>query len=255
MRGRAPSWRVGARNEAICAHTTDRTGVLWVVEGTQARSQHVPSRSDPRSSGVFGSQCGFTDKTGDIQRAGEDIAQKLGFGAIGFAEPGRAFQVSSGLVGVAAFRVTEAPDAQVPGGRTDLEVTGQAHIIVLGKTGIDEGSVTQGMVGVSVWTERNGGMLGIRPVIEQELGCRLRDTPLSTDPFAVLAFVVVTVEGQAVAVRTERIALPIIAAFQASECILVAVVVTDVDRAQGMQVVIDEEQNLIKAFSRIAEHL
>jgi hypothetical protein len=49
--------------------------------------------------------------------------------------------------------------------------------------------------------------------------------------------------------------LPIVAAFQAGEGILVAVVVTDVNRTQGLQVVIDEEQNLIKAFSCIAEHL
>ena len=64
---------------------------------------------------MFGSESGFTHEASDIERAGEEVAQVLGLGAIGFAEPGRAFQVSPGLVGVAAFSVAEATDTQLPG--------------------------------------------------------------------------------------------------------------------------------------------
>ncbi len=40
-------------------------------------------------------------------------------------------------------------------------------------------------------------------------------------------------------------ALPIISACQASECILIAVMVADLDRAQGVESVVDKEQNTI----------
>jgi len=59
---------------------------------------------------MFCGESGFTYETSDIQRAREDIAQVPSFGAVGCSEPRRAFEVSSGLVGVAAFRVTEATD-------------------------------------------------------------------------------------------------------------------------------------------------
>ena len=80
---------------------------------------------------MFSSPCRFAHETGDIESTRKDIAKELSFGAVGFAEPGRAFEVSSGLVGVAAFGITEPTDAQFPGRRIDLEVASQAYVIVL----------------------------------------------------------------------------------------------------------------------------
>jgi len=60
---------------------------------------------------MLGSQGSFTHEACDIQRTREDIAQVLGLSTVGHAKPGRAFEVSSGLVGVATFSVTEATDA------------------------------------------------------------------------------------------------------------------------------------------------
>ena len=84
---------------------------------------------------------------------------------------------------------------------------------------------------------------------------------MSAEPLAVLALVVVTVERQTVTVRAERIALPIISTFseipdrgQAGECILVAGMMADLDRAQGVKGVVDKEQDFIKAFPCITDH-
>ena len=96
-----------------------------MVEGTGLQNGSVPCRSDAGGSrGVLHRQSGFTYETSDIQCTGEDVAEILGFGTVCLAEPRRAFQVSSGLVGVATFGVTEATDTQVPGRRADFEITG-----------------------------------------------------------------------------------------------------------------------------------
>ena len=41
---------------------------------------------------MFGGKGGFADKTGDVERTREDIAQEIGFGAVVETEPGRAFE-------------------------------------------------------------------------------------------------------------------------------------------------------------------
>ena len=71
----------------------------------------IPKRSDPGCGRVFSSESGFTHKTSDIEGTGEDIAEVLGLGAFGLAEPRRTFQVSPSLVGVAAFGIAETTDA------------------------------------------------------------------------------------------------------------------------------------------------
>ena len=60
---------------------------------------------------MFGSKSGFANEASNVERAGEDVTEILSLGAVGLAEPGRAFQVSPGLVGISAFGVTEATDA------------------------------------------------------------------------------------------------------------------------------------------------
>ncbi len=65
---------------------------------------------------MFSNKRGLTDKAGDIQSTREDIAQKVGFGAVIKAEPGRAFDVAAGLIGIAAFGIAETANAQRPRG-------------------------------------------------------------------------------------------------------------------------------------------
>jgi hypothetical protein len=111
------------------------------------------------------------------------------------------------------------------------------------------------MGGVSIRTESNGRTLFICQAVREEIGCGMCDTRLTADPLAVLTLIVVTVEGQTIAVRTERVALGIIAPFQTSKRILVTVAMNDADRAQGTEVVVDKEQNLIIAFCGVPQHL
>ena len=204
---------------------------------------------------MFGGERGFTHETSDIECAGKDVTEILGLGTVGLAEAGGTFQVTTGLVGVAAFSVTETTDAQVPGGRADLEVTSQAEIVVLWVSGLDAGGVAQGTCRVSVRAKGDGGTLFTGPVVGKQVGLGMGHTALTADPLAGLALVVVTVEGKQVAVRTERSALRIVATLQASECVCVADMVADLDRTQSMEVTVDKEQNLVKAFARVAQHL
>jgi hypothetical protein len=96
--------------------------------------------------------------------------------------------------------------------------------------------------------------LFVCPVDGEEVWGRMSNATQSAEPLAVLASVVMPVERQAIAMRTEWIALVIISAFEARERILVTGVVTDLDRAQGVEGVVDKEQDLIKALSGIADH-
>lgn len=204
---------------------------------------------------MLSGECRLAHKTNDIQCTREHIAQVLRLGAVGFAEPGGAFQVSSGLVGVAAFCVTEATDAQFPGGRIDLQIPSQAYVVVFWERGVDDDAIAIGRGVVSVGTSEHGGVLFLYPVIGDEVWRRMGNATFSTKPLAVLAPIVVSVERQAVAMRTEWISLLVIATLQASQRVLVAGVVPDLDRAQGVERVVDKEQDLIIAFTGIANHL
>jgi hypothetical protein len=99
-------------------------------------SRGVPCCSDAGGRRVFGGQCGLTHETCDIQRTGEDIAPVLRLGTVGHAEPGRTIEVSPGLVGVAAFGITEPTDAQVPGGLVSLSFR-QERSVMLGMLSSD----------------------------------------------------------------------------------------------------------------------
>jgi hypothetical protein len=76
---------------------------------------------------------------------------------------------------------------------------------------------------------------------------------LTADPLAVAPPVVVTVEVEAIAVGTKRVASGIVAALQAGEGVFIGGVMTELDGAQCSQVVVDEEQNLVEALSGIAD--
>lgn len=60
---------------------------------------------------MFSSESGFTHETSDIECAGKDVTERLGFGAVRLAEAGRAFQVTAGLVGVATFGIAKTTNA------------------------------------------------------------------------------------------------------------------------------------------------
>ena len=90
----------------------------------------LPGRSVTGSGRVFGSKGGFADKTSDSEGTREDVAQDAGFGAVVETEPGRAFDLVTGLVGVAAFGVGETAHAQCPGRGIDFQVPSQAQAII-----------------------------------------------------------------------------------------------------------------------------
>ena len=119
----------------------------------------------------------FTHETNDVERAGEDIAQVLRLRAVGFAEPGRTFQIPASLVGVAAFCVAETTDTQFPGVRIDLQIPSQADIVVFRQGGIDDDAVPQGVLGVSVGTGECSGTLFVYPVVRDEVWGRVSGAP------------------------------------------------------------------------------
>ena len=76
---------------------------------------------------------------------------------------------------------------------------------------------------------------------------------LAADPFAIPALVIVTVESEAIAKGAQGVAQGVIAAFEASQRIIILLVMAHVNRAEGMQVVMDKTQDLVKVFTRIAD--
>jgi len=134
-------------------------------------------------------------------------------------------------------------------------VASQAYVIVLGKGSVNDEAVARGAVRGPVGTSESSRTLLVCPVVGDEVRGRMSDASFSADPFAALAPVVVPVERQAVAVSTERMALRIIATCEASEEVLVAGVVADLDRAQGVEGMVDKEQDFIIPFSGIGKHL
>ena len=51
----------------------------------------------------------------------QDVTQHGGLGAVGQAEPRRAFEVTAGPIRIVAFSIALTPLAQRPGGRIHLE--------------------------------------------------------------------------------------------------------------------------------------
>ena len=90
-----------------------------------------------------GSKGCLTDQAGEVAGAGEDIGQDGGFGAVGQAVPGGVFDATAPLIGVAALSVAQAPDAQFPRGRADLEVTSETDIAIWEGTIDDDGTAAR----------------------------------------------------------------------------------------------------------------
>jgi len=75
----------------------------------------------------------------------------------------------------------------------------------------------------------------------------------AADPLAIPALVIVAVEGVAIAKGAHGIAHGIIAAFETRQRVIILLVMAHVNRAEGMQVVMDKTQDLVKVFTRIAD--
>lgn len=107
------------------------------------------------------SKSSFPDEASDAEGGGKDVRQDRSLGTVGFAEPGRAFDAASGLVGVAGFSIALSPDAQVPGGRVNFQITSQADVTV-GEREIDGDHTSQEMFWVAVGTGGDGSNLWAR---------------------------------------------------------------------------------------------
>jgi hypothetical protein len=91
-------------------------------------------------------------------------------------------------------------------------------------------------------------------VIELDVRLALVATALTTDPFAVVASIVMAVEGEGVAMWTEGRTLGIIAAFETGGGIVVDLVTSLGQQAQSTQVLVDISQDFVESLSRIAGH-
>ena len=81
----------------------------------------------------------LTDEAGEVAGTGESVSEDRCLGTVGQAVPGRPFHATAPLVGVAAFGITETPNAQCPGRGIDLEVTGETDVAI-GQGTIDDDS-------------------------------------------------------------------------------------------------------------------
>ena len=142
----------------------------------------------------------LTDKTGDIQGAGKNVAQKIGFGAVLQTKPGRAFELSSFLIGIATFGITETTNAQRPRGRMDIQIASETNATIRERKSNGDRKA-QGVVGVTIRT-RDRRVRVVRGRVRNNIGCGARETVLTTKPFGGTTLVVVTVEREAVAMRT-----------------------------------------------------
>lgn len=120
-------------------------------EGGPARTEMEvrPPGSGAGRGRTSGSKSSFANKAGDVESAGQDVSQKRGFGGVGQAEPGRTFHAQTGLVGVTALGIALATQAQFPGGRVNLQVTGQADVAIR-EVEVHGDQETQGMLGITM---------------------------------------------------------------------------------------------------------
>ncbi len=81
-------------------------------------------------------------------------------------------------------------------------------------------------------------------------------TFLATNPFGTLSLIIMSVAGEAIAVRAERDTVLVKAALEAGMRLVIALGVTNPNGAQGVQgvqIVIDKLQDFFMTFARIAE--
>lgn len=113
---------------------------------------------------------GLTDEAGEVAGAGEGVSEDRGLGAVGQAVPGRSFHTPAPLVGIAAFGVTETPNAQCPGRGIDLEVAGETDVAI-GQGAVDDDGTAAREIWMLVGTmggDKGKHSFGIRGWIAEE---------------------------------------------------------------------------------------
>jgi hypothetical protein len=90
--------------------------------------------------------------------------------------------------------------------------------------------------------------------VEENVGRGVMKATLTADPLAVASSIVVTVEGESVAIGTDGIALSVVFSFQTDQRIIVCEVTARNDDAQGLQIVVDVAQNIVKALTSVTNH-
>jgi len=190
-----------------------------------------------RASGI---DSGLPNETHDVEEAGQDVGENGSLGGVSFAEPGGVFDAAAGLVGVTTFGIALAAHTQFPGGRIDLEVASKTNITI-GKREIDSDDTTQGAFRVSIRASSDCRIHVWKFVlgVERDVRCGVVEAALTTDPLAVASLIVVTVEGESVAIRTNGVALSIVFSSQTGERVIVFGVTTGNDDPQRLQIVVD----------------
>lgn len=181
---------------------------------------HIDQRSgrESREGGLFHSMMGgFKDETTKIEGQRERVTDGHPFCGVAQPEGRRAFELSARLSGIAALGIGLAAHAQVPGLRIDLSIAREPDgTIRQGERSAERKS--NGMVGIG---KRTGGS-GYLRLGTRDIGCRLMCALAMTDPFGGVALIIVTIAGHAIAMRTERHTVVIVAALETSERELIA---------------------------------
>jgi len=205
-----------------------------------------------RSQLLAGGSRSLANQTSQVKGQRKGIADEGSLGGVGQAEPGGALETAAGLAGIAAFGIALASDAQLPGGRADLQIAGQADTAI-GQAEASGEAVAQGMlrVGELAGLARQGLWRG--RLRQGDIGSRLAGTFLSAEPLGGTVLIVMAIGEQAVAQGAERIAVLVIAALETGIGIVIAFERQQANGAQRLQLVMDVAQDRFVAFACVAQ--
>ena len=88
-----------------------------------------------------------------------------------------------------------------------------------------------------------------------DIGLRLMVALVMTDPFGGMTLIIMTMAGHAIAVRTKRNTVLIIAALEAGQREVISIGVADPDGAQSVEIIMYILKDLIKPLPGIPEEL
>jgi hypothetical protein len=219
----------------------------------QARRSRPELLRKPNRSGgqeaMWEAAGGFLDEASEIEEAGKGISDEGGLGGIVQAEVRRALEAEAGLGGIAGFGIGLSADAEMPEVRIDLDIASQADGAVREGEANGKGHA-EGMIRIG---ERAGGKRWLAG--DGDVGLGLVQALAAAEPLGGMTGEVVAVRGEGVTVRAEGGAVLVIAALDTDEGLVIVLSVANADGAQGMQVGVDVGEDVIVAFSGIAEVL
>lgn len=196
---------------------------------------------------------GLENETGEIESDRKGVADDGGFGGVFKTEPGGALELTVGEGSITRLGIGLAADAQFPGRRIRRKITSEADAAIR-QSKTDGDRETKWTLGVNKRTMQAGRKIGVE-IRRGNIGDGLVGTFLTADPFGGLALVIMAVEGESVTELAKRDALLVIAAGEAGEGQVIAVVMTQADGADGLEFGVNEYENLIEALPGIAEKL